>query len=109
MELKDKFYRALLTVLGVFLWVSLCFASIKVPGDPSWAEHFDLVNIIVGLLFAAVVSLTVRTINKIDRNQTSLFGKVEKLSKDFYILEGEHRARTQMRKDCSNGIDRSSS
>jgi hypothetical protein len=82
-------------MIGILLWATLSFGTIRVPGDAaSWAEHFDLVNIIVGLLFAAVVSLIVRTINKIDRNQTLLFERFQNLSEKFYLLEGEHRAIT---------------
>jgi uncharacterized membrane protein YhdT len=99
MRQKDRFYRALLILVGIFLWVSLSFAAVKVPDNFSWAEHFDLVNIIVGLLFMAVVSLIVRTINKIDRNQSLLFERFQNLSEKFYLLEGEHRAMAGMHKN----------
>jgi uncharacterized membrane-anchored protein len=92
MRRKDQFFRALLIAVAVLLWVSLSFATVKTPENASWAEHLDLVNIIIGLLFAAVVSLTMRTLNKIDRNQTIIFERLEVLTKDFYILEGKHRA-----------------
>ncbi len=92
MKLKNAVFRISLNLVGIALSISFCLASAH-PGaaPPSWNEHFDLLNIIVGFLFVSLVGLVVYLVRKIDANQTVLFDKLANLSKDFYILDGEHR------------------
>ena len=62
------------------------------PQQPSWFSTPDLMQLIIGVLFAAVIWFTIRTLRKIDRNQDILFKKLTTLERDFYLLQGEHRA-----------------
>lgn len=59
---------------------------------PTWVQHWDIVQLSVGLLFSGFLFLLVRTLKKIDANQTELFNQVNQLKKDFYELRGEHNA-----------------
>ncbi len=65
----------------------------------TFAEHFDVMQILVGALFAIVAWFVVRTISKVDRNQTLLFQRLSTLEGKFYELLGEHRVQTRRRRD----------
>jgi len=60
--------------------------------DLSWAEHIDVLNILIGLLFSGVTWFAIRALRLIDRNQTELFRRLNTLEKEFYALKGEHMA-----------------
>ena len=60
--------------------------------QPSWFQHVDLMNVIIGVLFTVVAWFLVRTLKKIDTNQATLFTRLECLSREFYLLKGEHEA-----------------
>ncbi len=62
------------------------------PKDPSWFEHVDLMTIIIGALFLIIGWFIVRTISKIDKNQTILFERQTKFAEDLYTLKGAHDA-----------------
>ena len=47
---------------------------------------------LISVLLTIVGFFGVRTLRKIDANQTALFDKVSELSKDFYTLKGAHDA-----------------
>lgn len=47
---------------------------------------------LISFLLTIVGFFGVRTLRKIDANQTALFDKVSELSKDFYVLKGAHDA-----------------
>ena len=54
-----------------------------------------ILTIVLGLisvLLTVVGFFGVRTLKKIDANQTVLFDRVSELSKDFYTLKGAHDA-----------------
>jgi hypothetical protein len=54
-----------------------------------------ILTIVLGLisvLLTVVGFFGVRTLKKIDANQTMLFDRVSELSKDFYTLKGAHDA-----------------
>lgn len=55
-------------------------------------EHIDFVQFIFGIAIGIVGWFAIRTLRQIDRNQAELYSKLDSLSKDFYRLEGEHRA-----------------
>ncbi len=60
--------------------------------QPSWFEHVDLMTILIGLLFLIIGWFIVRTISKIDKNQTILFERQTKFAEDLYTLKGAHDA-----------------
>jgi len=47
---------------------------------------------LISILLTIVGFFGVRTLKKIDANQTVLFDRVSELSKDFYTLKGSHDA-----------------
>ena len=67
--------------------------------DVSWAEHIDLAQVIISLLFSGFIYFAIRALRKIDANQSELFTRLHTLEKDFYELSGEHKAKAQ-RKSC---------
>ena len=67
--------------------------------DVSWAEHIDLAQIIISLLFSGFIYFAIRALRKIDANQSELFTRLHTLEKDFYELSGEHKAKAQL-KSC---------
>jgi hypothetical protein len=81
-------------ILAIPAWAGLAFSQTKSApaGAPSWGEHLDLVQILIAALFSIVSWLIIRTLNKIDRNQTRMFDRLEKLEKEFSELKGEHNA-----------------
>lgn len=60
---------------------------------PSWFATPDLMQLAIVLLFGAFVWGALRTLAQIDRNQTTLFKRLEHLEKEFYTMRGEHNAR----------------
>jgi hypothetical protein len=89
-----------LILIGI---AALCFASaisassIDDPARPTWWEHVDLMQVLIGGLFCLVLWFMVRTLRKIDTNQALLFRRLDDLCKEFYVLQGEHNAR---KKEC---------
>ena len=59
---------------------------------PSWFNMPDLMQLIIGLLFAAFIWFAIRTLQTIDKNQCELFRRMTVLERDFYTLRGEHNA-----------------
>lgn len=62
---------------------------------PTWFEHVDLMNVLIAVLFTIVAWFMVRSLNKIDNNQTILFNRLQALEIDFYKLYGEHHAQSR--------------
>jgi hypothetical protein len=60
--------------------------------SPSWFQHADLMNVTIGALFLTVIWFMIRTLRKIDENQTNLFNRMSIVEKDLYELRGEHQA-----------------
>jgi hypothetical protein len=90
--MRRKLFRITLNVIAVLLWISLCLAASPQAAGPSWAEHLDVVNVVIGFLFMALIGIIVWQVKKIDKNQGLLFDLLRDLSKSFYTLEGEHNA-----------------
>jgi len=59
--------------------------------NPTWFQHVDLMNVVIGALFLAVIWFMVRTLKKIDDNQSALFQRLNALSEEFHTLKGEHQ------------------
>lgn len=75
--------------------------------QPSWFEHVDLMQVLIGVLFCIVTFFFVRTLKGLDRNQDLLFSKHNKLEEKHNILatvvaelKGEHKARTAALSHC---------
>jgi len=56
----------------------------------------EVIASLIGGLFAVVGYFGIRTLSKIDKNQTVLFEQVTSLWKELFILKGEHNARHNM-------------
>jgi uncharacterized membrane protein (UPF0182 family) len=61
--------------------------------NPSWFEHVDLMQVLVAVLITVVAWFFVRTLKKIDANQTCLFDKYDNHEQRLSHLEGAHEAR----------------
>lgn len=69
--------------------------------QPSWFEHVDLMQILIGALFLIVAWFICRTLKSIDTNQKSLFEKYDDHETRLSHLEGEHRIRTRINLSCN--------
>jgi hypothetical protein len=80
-------------MLMIFYFITI-FVSVAEAATqtPSWWEHIDLMQVLIGGLFAIVLWFTARTLRKVDTNQVELFKRLNELSRDFYSLQGEHKA-----------------
>ena len=65
---------------------------------PSWVEHIDIINVLLGTLFMVISYFLVRTLRSIDSNQKELYHRIVTLEKDFYTLVGEHNAGARNRR-----------
>lgn len=63
------------------------------PNIPSWFGTPDVMQLAILLLFSEFVWFAIRTLLQIDRNQATLFKRLEDLEKDFYTMRGECNAR----------------
>ena len=82
-------------VILILFWAVFAFAAVTQVANastPSWFEHVDLMSLVIWALILVVVWFFIRTLKKIDANQTTLFKKLDALSEDFYTLRGEHNA-----------------
>jgi len=72
--------------------------------QPDWIAHANSVTTIVGFLVAGLFTIVcwflIRTIGKIDANQTELFKKYGDHEHRLSVLEGSHAARTEMNVRC---------
>ena len=60
-----------------------------------------------GILLSVVGWLLVRTLKKIDENQTVLFDRMNEISHEFYILKGEHYMYHAKRNlECSSNVNK---
>ena len=53
---------------------------------------------LISLLLTVVGFFGVRTLRKIDANQSLLFDQMENLSREFYLLKGEHNTYVKLGK-----------
>lgn len=60
--------------------------------EPSWVEHIDLFKVLFTGASGIIVFFVVRTLKQIDSNQRELSRQLGEISKEFYILKGEHKA-----------------
>lgn len=79
-----------LLILTVLMWASALFGAAEPDAKPTWYEHSDVLTLIIGGLLTVVMFFMIRTLNKIDRNQNTLFTRLDDLGRSFYTLQGEH-------------------
>lgn len=60
--------------------------------QPDWGILLKIFAVGWSTLMSILGFLAIRTLNKIDSNQTELFNRVHSIEKDFYELRGEHYA-----------------
>lgn len=65
--------------------------TIRPAAPPSWFEHVDLMQVIIGVLFIITGWFLVYTLKKIDDNQSEIFRRLIALEKSSAELWGEHR------------------
>jgi len=88
-----KTISKILLAMILLLWGAVvCGAAAALPAAPSWYEHADVMEWVIGGLFSLVLFLMLRTLSKVDRNQNRLFERLDALTKEFYMLQGEHNA-----------------
>lgn len=59
--------------------------------QPTWYEHVDLMQVLIGFLFIVTGWFLIYTLKKIDDNQSEIFRRLIKLEKTTAELWGEHR------------------
>lgn len=91
---KKTLMSGILLIVLILVWAVLSIASVAEGGAPAptWFEHVDLMQLIIGGLFMCVLWFMIRTLRKIDANQALLFKKIDDLCAEFYELRGEHNA-----------------
>jgi 4-hydroxybenzoate polyprenyltransferase len=92
-----KIYQGLLGILIIFMIVATCYAATT---EPSWAEHLDLVTVLISGLFIIISYFIIRTLRTFERNQDLLFDKYNNFEKRLSHIEGAHEARTGQGKRC---------
>jgi len=95
---------ASIITMGILLvfWAVVAIAAVnQAVMTPSWFEHVDLMQSIIVGLALIVVWFSIRTLRKIDANQTLLFNKHGNHEHRLSQLEGAHAARTGMKLSCS--------
>ena len=86
-------WAILLSTLLLLIYLSLCGAVVvATSGQPTWFEHADGMQVVLGILFVGVISLIVYVLKKIDRNQTLLFERVHDMGSQLDRLQGAHDA-----------------
>ena len=98
--MKRYLMIALILFVMTFSLIALAAATDSPSGQPTWFEHPDLMEVLIGGLFMMVLWLLVRTLKKIDANQSLLFHRIDDLCAEFYELRGEHKA---MKERCNKG------
>ncbi len=88
-----KILSSVISSLLVVVWILLGAALAQASNNPTWFDHPDFMQVLIGALFAAVLGLFIRAVKKIDSNQTRLFERLDNLCDEFYVLKGEHNAR----------------
>jgi len=83
--------------IAAFGLIALAAPAATAPA-PSWNEHADLMTIVIGALLSLVCFFMVRTLVKIDRNQSQLFERLDMVCKQVDTLQGEHNV---MKSLCS--------
>jgi len=84
-----------ISILILYSACCLCatFAAAQVASPtPTWFEHPDLMQVIIGGLTVIVMFFFLRTLKKIDGNQNRLFERLDDLTNQVNIMQGEHNA-----------------
>lgn len=92
MKMRILSGAVLLILILISAVIAVAAVNQAASPDPSWFEHVDLMSLIIWALILVVVWFFLRTLRKIDTNQTRLFERLDTLCQDFYTLRGEHNA-----------------
>lgn len=96
--------RLAVSFLLLFTWTVFALAAVSQgQNSPTWFEHVDLMQVMIGGLFAAVLFFLTRTLKKIDYSQSCLFAKYDNHEHRLSTLEGAHSARVGIGSDCATG------
>lgn len=87
-------YRIIQFLILLSSFLLFCRLAIAADSRPTWFEHVDLMQVLIGGLFVAVCWFFIRTLQQIDKNQCALFDRMNNLERDFSELKGEHQAIT---------------
>lgn len=99
--IRLKFISGFMLAFIILIWAVIAIAAVSQTTSPSWFEHVDLMQASIVGLVAVVAWFSVRTLKKIDANQTLLFNKYGDHEHRLSRLEGEHSARTGMKLSCT--------
>lgn len=74
-------------------------SSLILSQTPTWIEHYDLIQYLIGGLFSTVAFLMIKMLKDLEKShsdvvetQKQLIERLHELEKDFYILQGKHEA-----------------
>lgn len=78
--------------LGIIAFFAGAAASaVGAPTDqqsPSWLEHWDLARVLFAAMFGLIAWFLIRTLHKIDNNQSELFRRLLEVEKAHAELKG---------------------
>ncbi len=101
-----KATRVFIVMVGIIFGLPLislidyAYAAVF-KAEPSWFEHVDLMQALIGGLFFIVAWFICRTLRTIDANQTEIFKKLTNHENRLSHLEGAHETRTGMKLSCA--------
>jgi len=108
MQVRLRWTRFLLLILAVMIALSVVYPvafntypeavsaplisekSMPAQVKDDLIEMDDFIKALIGGLFIIVGWFFIRTISKVDRNQTAIFEKLDGLCRDFDRLKAEH-------------------
>lgn len=94
---KLKIYQWIIGFVILFMAVITCYAATT---EPSWAEHIDLMSVLISSLFIIITWFVIKTLRTFEDNQNLLFNKYNDLHDRVAHLEGAHEARTGQKVSC---------
>jgi len=91
MNTSSRFTEQLsILVLLIYFLIFVPYTCGAATG-PTYYEHPDLMQIIIGGLFALVLWYTAKTLKKIDTNQNEIFQRLRNVEIGFAELHAEHK------------------
>ena len=95
--------KFLMRVVFIAFGVVMIFSPVRAGGGtaPSFAEHWDVVQVILGIAVIVVAWFLVHTLLVIEKSQGKLWTQMDEFRKDFYKLQGQHEARMKIGAHCT--------
>ena len=78
--------KMLLVLFFVSIPVYCTGESTALPGD-SWILQWDIPRVLIGSLFLIIAFFLIRTLNKIDSNQTNLFERLRTAEVEIAVVK----------------------